>query len=163
MNLLLMRHGEAVDPPSSLGDAGRWLTGKGRRHTRAVGEHLAQHGAPGTLWTSPLVRAVQTAEIVALTCGIEDDFAVVGELANGDRDALLHQAAVFKGPGPLLLVGHEPMLSDLAVRLLGRLDWPGFKKSSVCSLAWDGRGHARFGWMLLARHLELVKDLDRLR
>ena len=105
MNLLLMRHGEAVDSAGVLGDGARWLTGKGRQHTRGVAEHLTSHASPGTIWTSPLVRAVQTAEIVALTCEIGDEFEVVNDLANGDCDALLSRVAAFRGARPLLLVG----------------------------------------------------------
>ena len=163
MNLLLMRNGEAVDSAGVLGDGARWLTGKGRQHTRGVAEHLTSHASPGTIWTSPLVRAVQTAEIVALTCEIGDEFEVVNDLANGDCDALLSRVAAFRGARPLLLVGHEPMLSSLAVHLLGTSHWPGFRKSSVCALDWNGRGHARFGWMLLAKQLRLVKALDALQ
>ena len=37
MDILIIRHGEAVDEAPGLGDAGRWLTGKKRKMTRKVG------------------------------------------------------------------------------------------------------------------------------
>src|SRR5581483_6827547 len=123
-HLLLMRHGEAVDGAPG-GDGDRWLTSHGRQTTRAVAEHLARHMAPATVWTSPLVRAVQTAEILASAVGLQGSVEVLRELATGHDDAILQHVADFEGDGTLCLVGHEPTLSQLAVTLLGVRQWPG--------------------------------------
>ena len=65
MEILLIRHGHAVDEAPGLDDGGRWLSGKGRKVTRRVARWLSEKKKrrPVALWTSPLVRAVQTAEL----------------------------------------------------------------------------------------------------
>lgn len=157
-----MRHGEAVDAPPGFSDGDRWLTAKGRRQTRAVSSHLAKHCRPAAIWTSPLVRATQTAEILASALEIEEELSVLRELASGNVRAILEHAAKYDGPRPLCLVGHEPTLSSLAIEILGSERWPGMKKSAVCALRWKGDERGRFGWMLLPKRLEQVDSIDKL-
>ncbi|MBI5512600.1 MAG: phosphohistidine phosphatase SixA [Deltaproteobacteria bacterium] len=161
MKVLLLRHGEAVDDAPS-GDGDRWLTAHGRQATRRVAERMATHCAPRTIWTSPLVRATQTAEIVAGALGLEDNLSVERSLITGDVDALLRRLRAFDGANPLLLVGHEPTLSTLTRRLLGADTWPGYKKSMVCGLRWDRTGMARFEWTLLPKGPKLVERWEDL-
>ncbi len=163
MKILLMRHGEAVDHAPNMGDAERWLTAKGRRLTREVARAVVEHTAPAAVWTSPLVRAVQTAEILVGAAGLEDDVTVVREIASGAVDALREMLRAHHGHGPLAVVGHEPTLSTLAMSLLDERRWPGFEKSAVCALTLKrGEAHARFDWMLLPKKLKLVEDLHKL-
>src|SRR5262249_9528193 len=66
MKVLLIRHTHAVDGDEALDDEARWLTAKGRTLARAVGARLRDDEiVPDAIVTSPLVRAVQTAELVA--------------------------------------------------------------------------------------------------
>ena len=160
MDLFIVRHGEAVDEAPSGADADRWLTAKGRDVTRRVARWLAEDAArrPAAIWTSPLVRAVQTAELVA---GIvtNDDVSVAVELTpGGDLDRLLKRVAKRDG-SPLAFVGHEPSLSALAKELLGDVAWQGFKKSGVCKVSWAGKGHARFEWLLVPKDMRVVTSL----
>ena len=67
MRLYLMRHGVAIDrdDPDCPSEAERYLTPRGIERTREVAEGLARLRIhPMVLLTSPLVRAVQTCEIV---------------------------------------------------------------------------------------------------
>jgi len=167
MELLLIRHGEAVEAAPGLGDTGRWLTAKGRRQTRKVASWLAKKSArrPVTLWTSPLVRAVQTAEIVAERVGLEDDVVAIRELSQGaDPAELLRLVTGYRGPAPLGLVGHEPGLSALARLLLGsHVPWPGIKKSGIAALALgeaaDGRVQACFRFLLVPKGMQRIREL----
>lgn len=163
MKILLMRHGEAVDHAPGMGDGERWLTAKGRRVTREVAEALVAHTAPAAVLTSPLVRAVQTAEILVGAARLEDSVAVVREIATGDVETLQSLLRAYRGDGPLAVVGHEPTLSTLAMSLLNERSWPGFDKSAVCCLTLKrGEAHARFDWLLLPKKLKLVEDLHKL-
>jgi phosphohistidine phosphatase len=162
MKLLVMRHGEAVDEAPGMNDGERWLTAHGRKQTRAVAEHLVKHSAPATVWTSPLVRATQTAEIVVSAAGLEDNVSVVREIATGDITSLIRRIGEFQGDKPLILVGHEPSLSTLVMTLLHESRWPGFKKSAVCALELQGERPARFEWMLLPKHLRVIHELKDL-
>lgn len=147
MLILLMRHGLAVDEVPGLGDVARWLSAKGRKVTRQVARRIAKTGKyrPRTIWTSPLVRAVQTAEILAVKTRFKGEVVVIPELAPGHdpRDVipLLTAADV---EGPIALVGHEPSLSLLAAALVDH-GAGGFKKSGVLGISWtNGVGEVAF-------------------
>jgi phosphohistidine phosphatase len=164
MKILLMRHGEAVDQAAGMSDGDRWLTAKGRRVSREVAAEVVAHTRPAAVWTSPLVRATQTAEILVHAAGLEGDVSVVREIATGEVDALVKRLREYEGEAPLALVGHEPTLSTLVMTLLGERRWNGFEKSSVCALSLKrGETHARFEWMFLAKKLKLVEDLHKLQ
>jgi phosphohistidine phosphatase len=167
MELLIIRHGDAVEDAPGLGDGGRWLTGKGRKQTRAVAAWLAESDKrrPVEIWTSPLVRAVQTAEIIAEAAGLEDAVSVHAALAtHGDPRSVLRAIANHRPHkhGPLALVGHEPSLSLMAEQLLGEIGWPGFKKSGVLALSWTGDGPATFRYVLHPKHLRVIDRLEDL-
>jgi phosphohistidine phosphatase len=149
LHILLIRHGQAVDEAPGLGDAGRWLTPKGRKVTRKVARWLAGSikRRPATLWTSPLVRAVQTAEIVAARTGFKGEVRAVAQLGPGhDPGELLKILASETIEGPLALVGHEPSLSLIASALIGDAAVPDLKKSAVMGLVWtpNTTGSLRF-------------------
>lgn len=169
MDLLLFRHGEAVENAPGLGDAGRWLTPKGRKVTRKVARWLDERGSrrPTAIWTSSLVRSVQTAEILAAEIGLEEEILVRPELApGGDLSDLIRLIEAHKGRGPLALVGHEPGLSMLARSLLGEVSWPGIKKSGVAAIRFapvegeDGRREASFRFVLQPKGKLVVRSLD---
>ena len=62
MQVLLLRHGEAVDTRSAPTDHDRWLTDTGRQTMTKVGKALARLDLQySCIYTSPLVRSVQTA------------------------------------------------------------------------------------------------------
>jgi phosphohistidine phosphatase len=165
MHILVMRHGDAVEDAPGLGDGGRWLTGKGRRVTREVAVWLAAKDdrRPTEIWTSPLVRAVQTAEIVAEHAELDDEVSVLGALStSGDPRDVLQALARRHGRGPIAVVGHEPSLSTLARTLLGDVAWPGFKKSGVLAVQWSGHGAAKFEFLLIPKDLRVIDDVDKL-
>src|SRR5262245_19157912 len=66
MHVLLVRHGTATSPDFAPTDEMRWLTDTGRLGVREIGRTLVGMGLRfSRMYTSPLVRAVQTAEILA--------------------------------------------------------------------------------------------------
>jgi phosphohistidine phosphatase len=69
--------------------------------------------------TSPLIRAHETAEIVARTLGRKDRLTVWEELApDGDPDTICYHAAQFGARATILIIGHEPSLSTLISRII---------------------------------------------
>src|SRR5262247_3681236 len=83
MNLYLMRHGIAVDSdqPGPEADGARPLTQKGLKRTRRAARGLRRLGVSfDGILTSPLVRARQTAEIVADALGLADYLDEIPEL-----------------------------------------------------------------------------------
>jgi phosphohistidine phosphatase len=119
MKLYVMRHGPAEDFAPSGRDADRALTASGRDRVRDVAKLLVKSDeAPRVLISSPLVRALQTAEIVAGEIGIDhvetsrdlapggDAYAFARDLAKSDRKRVM-------------IVGHEPDLSVLVGAFVG--------------------------------------------
>lgn len=169
VELLIVRHGHAVDEAAGLGDEGRYLSGKGRKTTRDVAKWLSRKDdrCPVEVWTSPLVRAVQTAEILADRAGLRDEVLVVPELSPGrEVRELPARLTSYTGPGPLALVGHEPGLSALVSMLLGaqaeEVD-TSLKKSGVIGLRWTPGEKAEFRFALDPKTLERVRDLSLLK
>ena len=119
MKLYLVRHATAVDVAAS--DAERELTKDGRHEAKVDGKALVKLGvAVDQVLTSPLVRARQTAEIVAEALGLADKVAVLAELGNAHTtSALLRALGPWAKAQGLLLVGHMPSLADHLNLLIG--------------------------------------------
>jgi phosphohistidine phosphatase len=132
MKLYVMRHGPAEDDSPTGRDADRALTGSGRERVRAVANALVRQGeAPLAILSSPLVRAVQTAEIVAALAKLEGPVEMRREMApGGDAVALMGEIVTAKRKR-VMVVGHEPDLSMLVERLVGRGPGAGMQKAMV--------------------------------
>ena len=120
MYLHLLRHAHAGDALAWDGpDAARPLTEKGRGQSERLGRFLSAQGfAPDLLITSPKVRAVETAEIVAraLDASLAVDDRLAGPLGLATVEAVL---AAHGDPEAPVLVGHDPDFSDLLAALCG--------------------------------------------
>lgn len=118
MQLYLLRHAEAELLASS--DRARQLTKKGGQQAAKVGKFCAKHGlAPAVILSSPVVRARQTADLVAPSVPeaelIEAPWAACGM---DPWQAMEELGAYAKFPA-VMLVGHQPDLGGLAAALLG--------------------------------------------
>ena len=150
MHLYIMRHGIAVEACDwSGGDNSRPLTPEGETRTREIVHALAKSGdlAADTLWSSPLTRALQTAEIVGEALKLKPQ--IIPELACGaDLDALLKAIEKRKEPLPerLIWTGHEPDCGRIVSELLGNhKDDHSFKRAGIAHL----KGTFAFGGMKL--------------
>jgi phosphohistidine phosphatase len=162
MQILLVRHGDAVEHGART-DGERWLTPKGRLTTRAVAAALAaEQVVPSQIFTSPLVRAVQTSEILAAEYGFNGPFEVLPALVpHGDPEQVIVTLDGVEDGVTVALVGHEPSVSTLAGQLLG-VSFPPLKKSAVCSMRRSPTGRYSFEWMLLPKTLVRVVSLEGL-
>lgn len=140
MRLYLVRHAIAVDRESPLvvSDAARELTPEGVQKMRRNAAALRQHGVKlGEVWTSPLLRARQTAEILAEELGNEALVHTVKSLEpNGHFEELLARLDENAGLDAVALVGHEPFLGEFTSFLIGgprNLSIP-FKKGGVACI-----------------------------
>ena len=105
---------------------------------------------PLSIFTSPLVRAVQTAEIVALVTGLGDKGGTVGvrrDIApDGNAVRLVHHLAA-EGSKRVMVVGHEPDLSRLVSTLLGSFG-RAFDKAMVVGLHLPSGGAPKLRFIL---------------
>jgi len=129
MQLYFLRHGEADWPGWTKPDDERPLTDFGKKEVRQVGRFLNRLKVkPGLVVTSPLPRALQTAEIAAgqLKTKLRQDEALEPGFGISELSTLLkrHHSKV------LMLVGHEPDFSSVISALTG-----GFLKMSKAGVA----------------------------
>jgi phosphohistidine phosphatase len=113
LRLHLLRHAHAGDPEAWEGDdALRPLTQKGRNQSERLGQFLEAQGVrPDVIVSSPKVRALQTAEIVAKALGMA--VRVDQRLASGFGTRELWALLDELGAREPMLVGHDPDLSSL--------------------------------------------------
>jgi len=134
MILYIMRHAEAVVGSGDLRDEWRYLTEKGRSVAGKTSSSIAKIGPkPRLTITSPLTRAVQTAEIAAEKA-CRKNVVVASELLLPGAD-ISELVTYIKGCGEakrVLLVGHVPQLGALVARLLGRKNSAVSLKKGAC-------------------------------
>ena len=128
MRLYLVRHAEAAPgEPDEL----RSLSPEGRRQASRVTERLAESGArPSAVLCSPLLRARETAELIAEPFGLEpapDDRLAPGATADGLRAAIAGRGAA------VVVVGHQPDCGRIAAAIIGGPE-PAFPTAGVCEL-----------------------------
>jgi phosphohistidine phosphatase len=163
MDLLLIRHAKALDKDAPIDDGHRPLTAKGRRDALEVGKLLrdAEVGLDAIV-SSPLVRAVETAELVAVGLGFEAAIEVAPELATGRHPQAVVEEVILPRAdlGWVALVGHEPQLGALLGALL-RAPAPGLAKAAAVRLSWEGpETPAKFKWVIRPGMGKPSKDLD---
>jgi phosphohistidine phosphatase len=134
--VFLVRHAHAVDETRERDDSARHLTEVGRRAARELGRRLRWHDCtPAAIWTSPLARAVMTAELVAQTLEWEGVIESIPALAPSGSIRELQQALRQLDPtGAVVLVGHEPSLSGLGGALTLRDDFPALRKAQAARI-----------------------------
>ncbi len=130
-----MRHGPA-ESSALAGDAARRLSADGRERTRLAAHTLARMlPAPGRIYTSPLVRARETADLLAAAFDVAVPLATP-LLAPGFRRSRLADELRRAGPTSFIIVGHEPDLSGFVGWLIGGSEGARLKvgKGAACLL-----------------------------
>jgi len=158
MQVIFIRHGSA-EPAGQAGDAARGLTDLGRRQVRTTAAGLKALGVGlNRVLCSPLVRAVQTAEIVAETHGVRQTQEVGFLVPPGDYNELLavledcHAA----GDAAVALIGHAPSLTELLGELLAGKPEIGVRLScagAACVELSDDDRRAGLRWLMGADQL----------
>jgi phosphohistidine phosphatase len=166
MELYIIRHAIAypLGKKNDFTDEKRALTAEGRDRMREAVKGLRRLGSDFDLMlTSPLVRAVETAEIIASALGVgKKDIEQTDNLAPGASiEALFAEIKKHNGAEAIALVGHQPDLGDiissiaqgaqsLAIQL---------KKGGVCCINITETVPALRGelmWLMTPRQLRLL-------
>jgi phosphohistidine phosphatase len=167
MNLYFLRHGIAVegDEFDYANDAARRLTPKGRKQLHTIAAAMrAMDLRFDKILSSPLVRAQQTAEIIAAELKLELRMEFTDELKPGaSAKKLIHQINELKpGPENILLVGHEPDFSELISLLVTGHAGGGFalKKSGLAKLEIEKLRAGKcaiLAWLLTPGQMKLMR------
>ena len=138
MRIYLIRHGDAVPEEDAGSDRDRWLSPRGREAARILGRLLReQNVAPDAIVSSPLPRAVQTAELIAHTIDYIGPIASWRSLEPSAMPRMAASAIAATGIS-VLVVGHEPSISNLGAFILGRPAFPPFRTAQCCAIE-DGK------------------------
>lgn len=132
--LYLIRHGVAAEPGEAWpDDTKRPLTDQGVRRLRKAAAGLSELGVSfDVILSSPLVRARQTAEILAAGLQPRPPVTFSEALSPGAvYSAVLDELAQHVRCRRIALVGHEPGIGALAARLMGSRRALEFKKGAV--------------------------------
>ena len=168
MKLLLVRHAIAEEAGAFVvaggSDAQRPLTEIGRKKMRKGANRLrSQLGQIDILACSPLLRARETAEIIARAFG-DPPFVERPELDYSQPpEAVVEWLAGCPSGATVVAVGHEPQLGLLSGLLLADAPRPliAFRKGGVALLEFRGRAAAGEGvlhWALTAGQLRSLKQ-----
>jgi len=124
MQLYIVRHGIAVDreDPKCPPDPERYLTEEGVEKTKQVAAGVAAMGVTADLlFTSPYVRAAQTAEIFAAALEYAKQKIRRTDLLLPDAEPslLFRDLAKERQASSVFLFGHAPQLDDIIATALG--------------------------------------------
>ena len=166
MDLYILRHGIAVELGTEgiTEDSARALTAEGEAKTRQIAAALkAMKLSFELILSSPFLRAKQTADIVAAKLKATGALKLTDALAVGGSPRTLVRSIANRKPVPqsVLLVGHEPYLSELISLLVAGptgLDMT-LKKGGLAKLAVPRLKYGRCAtleWLLTPKQLALM-------
>ncbi len=161
MKVLLVRHAIALDRDTpGIADDLRPLTEEGAARFRKTARSLASLLTPDLLLTSPLLRAKQTAEILAAewpAVPVKESEA----LGNGSRRAFEEGLLKLSDAKLIVAVGHEPWHSEWAAEWLGasHADSFAFKKGGAALIDFDDKAGPGQGRLVFFAAPRALKDL----
>lgn len=164
MLIYLVRHAiAAVRAPGILNDGARELTPEGIKKMRRHAAALVTLGAQiDEVWTSPLVRARQTAELLAAGLQPAPPIKTLTSLEpGGDFESLRLRLSQNKRLSAVALVGHEPFMGEFTSYLLGA--GPGvafrYKKGGIGLVEIDDFSpplRGELSWLMAPKQLGLI-------
>ncbi len=131
MEVILIRHGIAEDGHP---DAKRELTQKGIERLNETFKDFGEELSPNSMtrvWSSPLVRAVQTAAILCDYLNIKD-FERYSFIASGEYELFKESLKAQDIRSRIIICGHEPILSEWTLELTG--EYLPYKKGMIVSI-----------------------------
>ena len=119
MTIYVLRHGVAEERRAGSPDATRALTAAGKQKLRAVLRLAKEAGVtPDIILTSPLTRALETAEMAAEILGCRKKPAVTKALLPSSSPGGVWKEIAGTKMSSVLIAGHEPLLSHVISFLL---------------------------------------------
>jgi len=152
MIIYFLRHASAGQyQPNSQKDEKRPIDEKGKQQCRDVGRALAAMKVDvDVVISSPLTRAMQTAELVTKEFGHKGKVVVDDAMRPEATYDQFHELVTkYKDKDAILVVGHDPSITEFLVQLLAGTDAPefvDFKKGAVAKVGSDGQ--AKLNWVL---------------
>ena len=160
--LYLVRHAIAAERGDEWpDDTKRPLTKRGISRFRKCASGLRElEAAVDEIFTSPLVRAKQTADLLAAGMDGKPPVKILDALAPGHtaQDVMTQLAKAAKRRR-IALVGHEPELGELAAHLIGASRAMPFKKGGVCRVDVESLTSKRAGTLIWFVGPKVLREL----
>lgn len=161
-DLYLLRHGIAVPHGTpGIAEPDRPLTATGKLRLAEIAKGLKRLGVqPDRIVASPLVRAARTAEIVADVLGRKDRLETAEVLQAGSPAGGIRDWLGSRSEERLMLVGHNPNLTELLGLLIGQTCDPlpfELKKGGVAALRTTEPGRYRLQWLATPRLIRRLR------
>src|SRR4026208_798339 len=163
-DLYIVRHAIAAERGDDWpDDSKRPLTDAGIRRFKEAVEGLAWLGvAIGEILTSPLVRAKQTATLLAHGLGNKTSVKMLDALAPGHSPSqVMNELSRAAKRHRIALVGHEPGLGELAAHLIGAPRAIPLKKGVACLITIQGLTSRRPGELIWSLPPRVLRRLHR--
>lgn len=122
MEIILFRHGIAEDQGSLESDNLRALTDEGKEKVKAAAAVLERFFGDNkkvVIWSSPMVRALQTSEILQKKLGVKKEISVLEAIGNGDFKAFEESIKAVPDNAKIIVVGHSPYLNEWTEHITG--------------------------------------------
>lgn len=154
MRIYLLRHGIAEDAPAGMRDADRALTVEGEKKLKDVMKRARAAGCePSVIISSPYLRAQQTAQIAARELNYSQPLVTMEELTPMSAPVeTWDDLRAFRDEAAVLLVGHEPHMSQMTAFVLGASELVvDFKKGALVRvdvMSYSPRPRGVLKWMI---------------
>ncbi len=163
MEIIIVRHASAEDRGAN-GDEDRKLTPEGKQEAHSTGVALKAMGvAPAKIMTSPLIRARETADILAGLLGGEVEVMELLGPPGDPKEALSDiEEMESKGMSCVVLVGHNPSLEEfIGYFISGDTEAKiNLTKAGAAGLSYQPHGQAQptLEWLMRRKQLKMVAD-----
>jgi phosphohistidine phosphatase len=141
MNIYLIRHGDTEKVSIGKKDFDRELTSSGRIKLKSAilnWKNIIREF--NFIVTSPLVRAVQTANIIAELYGTGNNILIDKKLSPGSRTESLIEIANSLESEEIAFVGHQPDLSEQLSDLIStKSAYIDFKKGAIAKVSFGNK------------------------
>jgi len=163
--IYIIRHAAAAELDNEIVEEGyRYLTVHGRNHCKIVAQRLKDMKIQFDLMiSSPIVRAVQTAEVFASVLKYDGEIKTAIELIGGNSFAkflqMLRRYSYFT---KIAVFGHAPDVNNFCTTLIKNHDIKdfniNFKNSSVCKIIYDLENeNGRLMWFLNSENMKMTE------
>ena len=122
--LYLVRHAKSDWEDPALADRDRPLAARGRKAASTLAGHLERSGiSPALVLCSPARRTMDTLRLISGSFRDPVEILVEDELYGASMGELLRRLRTVPAPTPsVMLIGHNPAIHELALRLAGTGD-----------------------------------------
>ena len=163
--IYIIRHAAAAELDNEIVEEGyRYLTIHGRNHCKIVAGRLKDMKVQfDIILSSPIIRAIQTAEVFASVLKYNGEIKTAIELIGGNSfsrfQQLLKRHSHFN---KIAIFGHAPDVNHFCTNLIKNHDIKdlaiNFKNSSVCKIIYDlDNDNGRLMWFLNSENMKLIE------